>query len=308
MEQYIATNANGETLRWDGTAWRPMPRMSPNAPGAGYLRPAAMGDSKSEQAYYRQWRQSDNSSVASARQQRRDALRAEQLMQKQETGGIFAVPGIGKLAGMLDPEIRELEAIQSRVARANRQPGEGAVSDFDAQQFIAMTYGPDKPTETNRNLIRAQRIANDQALQRRYFMEWHFNNFGTLSGAEEAWDRYAQDNPIFAPESPDSLNDKRLNWRQYFGVANTPGDARPTEAAEDIQRAQPPRRGNPSAEQVRGVDQDMRAGRYDRNAELGSRKRPFVAESQAIADRLAADPKNRGRYIRLPNGALGVIE
>ena len=142
------------------------------------------------------------------------------------------------MAGMFDPEIRELDAIQAEVARTKNTPGSGAISDFDANQFLQMTYGKDKPTETNRMLIQAQRVANDATIQRRQFAEWYKQNYGTTNGFQEAWSRYAQDNPIFDPASVSggtpALNANSKNWREYFGAG---GDARGTAATADVSRS-----------------------------------------------------------------------
>lgn len=196
------------------------------ARGARLLpRARATGDRRSEEAYYRTRRTSEDPAVAQASEGVTAARRAEGLLRRQEaqgegTGGIYGVPIIGPVAGYLDPEIRELNALQSRQARLERQPGEGAISDFDAAQFVAMTYGADKPMETNRALIQAQRVANDARLQKREFDEWYWNTYGTTTGAQEAWRVYAQENPIFDPNSQRAgearLNPDRQNWREYF--------------------------------------------------------------------------------------------
>jgi hypothetical protein len=215
---------------------------NPSAPGFQYLPQAPEGPNKSEDAYYREWRTKDptagNQAVGQARAMAGMARRAEGLLARQKTGGLYGIPVVGNVLGFMDPEIRELDAIQARVARQERQPGEGAISDFDAQQFLAMTYGKDKPTETNRALIQAQRVAADAPIQRRQFGEWYRQRFGTLSGFEEAWDRYSQDNPIFDTQSEavgtPTLNARRMEWREYFGAG---GDARPSQVTGDIRRA-----------------------------------------------------------------------
>ncbi len=200
-----------------------------SAPGRRLLPTAATGDRRSEEAYYGRLRTAGDPAVNQAEQGVAASRRAEGLIARQEaqggmfggTGGIYAVPVLGQVAGLFDPEIRELDAIQARQSRLERQPGEGAISDFDAAQFVAMTYGKDKPVETNRALIQAQRVVNDATLQRREFQEWFFNNYKTSSGVQEAWRTYAQENPIFDPASQQDggqprLNQNRPTWREYF--------------------------------------------------------------------------------------------
>ena len=196
-------------------------------PGARLLpRGRATGDRRSEEAYWGRRRTQGDPAVTQAEQGVAASRRAEGLLARQEaqgqgTGGIYGVPILGTVAGFLDPEIRELNALQARQARLERQPGEGAISDFDAAQFVAMTYGADKPMETNRALIQAQRVINDATLQKREFDEWYFGQYGTTAGSQEAWRVYAQENPIFDPssqrgEGPARINGERQNWRQYF--------------------------------------------------------------------------------------------
>lgn len=237
----IIENDRGDRLQLVNGAWKPL--ANGRAPGSSYLPSLSRGDpDKSEAAYYRQYKEKDDTAVRGAHSGIASARRAEGLLARQKTGGIYAMPVVGKVAGMFDPEIRELDALQSEQARSKRQPGEGAISDFDAEQFLAMTYGRDKPTETNRALIRAQRLADDAVLQRRAFTDWYVDTYGTTNGAPEAWSRYSQDNPIFDPRSEAAgapvLNQKRAQWREYFGAVRGEGDKRETQAAADARAAE----------------------------------------------------------------------
>lgn len=294
----IRTNPNNpnQKARWTGSVWEDAsgstgqnPRsqslapLNANAPGVAYLPGGPIKPDKSEAAYYREWRTKDpqagNQAISQARSGIATDRRAEGLLSRQATGGIYSVPVLGNVVGMFDPEIRELDAIQSSVARQNRQPGEGAISDFDAQQFLAMSYGKDKPTATNKALIQARREANDAIIQRRQFGEWYQGRFGTLSGFEEAWDRYVQDNPIFDPNGEGRLNAGRQQWRQYFGAG---GDARPTGAAG---RTQP----KPGWSQSLPPAQLATAKRFaGSTAAGGSRENPFVPQTEAAFRKLPA--------------------
>lgn len=219
----------------DRASWEPVSdslRPLTAGPGARYLPSRVAPRDKSEDAYFRQWRQTDDPSVGQARAALGDDRRMEALLGRQKTGGVYSIPVLGGIVGAFDPEIREMDALQAKVARQNRTPGEGAISDFDANQFLKMSYGKDKPTETNQALIRARRMANDATIQRRQFGEWYKGRYNSLNGMPEAWDRYAQDNPIFSGEG--MLNSKRMEWRSYFGAG---GDARPGAASQDATRA-----------------------------------------------------------------------
>lgn len=280
------------------------------APGARYLPTAPMRGGTSEDAYYRDWRKADNTNVAAARSgigtsRRVEGLLNRQAQQGQGTGGIYSVPVIGSIAGVLDPEIRELDALQARAARANRTPGEGAISDYDAQQFMRMTYGKDKPMATNRSLIRAQRMADDSVIQRRHYMEWYRNQFGTLSGSEEGWDRYAQDNPIFNPGSERAgtpqLNLKRKAWRAYFGAG---GDERSTQSQQDIEGAAGRRKPGLTPELRTNYQRMFDAGQINRNANAGDRTNPYVAKTDAELKRFLANPTNIALWVMGPDGRM----
>lgn len=307
-----------KSWRWVGSVGpqAAVAQLDPKAPGSAYLPKRMDAASKSEEAYFRAYREKDDERVSEARQGVARARRAEGLLSRQKTGGIYAVPVLGGVAGMFDPEIRELDSIQSEVARLKRQPGEGAISNFDAQQFLAMTYGKDKPTETNRALIQAQRLADDAAIQRRQFIEWHYNTFGSTTGAEEAWDRYVQDNPIFSADSESAgrpvLNQGRRNWREYFGSVRTPGDQRPTQAEADARRAagapakpitaNAPRKKPPVPKAANATYERMRPT-IDTKSPFGTQRNPYVARDWDTLNRL---PK--GSYAVAPNGDFGIID
>lgn len=245
-EGQTATNpSTGERVRYTGGTWVPVTASGSTAPGARLLPSGPRtGDRRSEEAYWGKLRTAGDPALQAAQNGVGSARRAEGLIARQEaqgqgTGGIYAVPVVGQIAGLLDPEVRELNAISSAAARQNRQPGEGAISDFDAAQFVAMTYGADKPTETNRALIQAQRAADDSTLQKREFQEWYVNRYNTVNGSNEAWRSYAQENPIFDPSAQQDgaapvLNRGRQNWREYF----TGEKGLDTQAEIDARRSQ----------------------------------------------------------------------
>lgn len=293
-QPYIVENDAGERKAWNGQDWVTIGNK--NAPGSAYLSAPVGKPDKSEAAYFNKFRTDDNPGVAGARTGVQKARQMEGLLAKQETGGIYGVPVIGSVAGWLDPEIREMDSIQAEAARSKRQPGEGAISDFDAQQFLTMTYGKDKPTTTNKALIQAQRVADDARIQRRQFLEWHYNTFGRASGAEEAWDRYASDNPIFSAASEAAgepkLNAGRSNWRQYFGVVRGEGDKTATQAQQDIQRPPPGGKPKPMGWSQQLPPKQLAAAKMfaGSKAKPGDRGNPFL-------------PTDMDEFKKLPPGA-----
>lgn len=161
--------------------------------------------------------------VAAGRATQADLNRFDALMNVQETGGIYGVPGIGGLArsigGVFDPQVSEMNAIADKITPTMRQPGSGATSDFDARMFQSATVGVGKPKEANAAIIRAAQAAQKLQEEALSFKEAYATaNGGSLRGADEQWRRYLEANPIFDPESPDKpkLNTKRVSYQQFF--------------------------------------------------------------------------------------------
>lgn len=270
---------------WNGQQWQQLPNA--RAPGARYLPQSYGTPDKSEAANFNDWRKEQDVGVNNARNSLAQAREMEGLMSRQDTGGVYAVPVIGDLVGMFDPEIRRMDALQTSAARSKRQPGEGAVSDFDGRQFLKMTYGKDQPTETNQMIIRAERMAAENAIQRRAMGDWYYQTFGNRVGFDEAWDRYINDNPIFSPESETLgrpiLNQGRQNWREYFGAVRSEGDRTPSAAVRDIGRSDGGRKKKPEGWTAGLPAAQRKAALLYKGAtgKAGSKANPFVPASLA---------------------------
>lgn len=148
--------------------------------------------------------------------------RFEALLKVQDTGGILRrLPGAQSVEGAFDAEIQEMTAIQDRLTPRMRQGLPGAASDRDMQIFRGSTVGPDKDPQVNRNIILGYRAQIQNAEDRLAFRQAYFQQNKSLSGADEAWSRYLQANPIFDPDSPvtaPKMNGTRRSWREFFGA------------------------------------------------------------------------------------------
>lgn len=126
-----------------------------------------------------------------------------------------------------------LESGAADMARAERTPGEGAVSDFDAKQFLKIVPGPNRSEAFNVRALQAREQAFVTAQERAQFLEEFRRRNGNMVGAEDSWLRYAKDNPILNPdmdlEKPETmLNPRRKSWKVYFGLEQVPvADATP---------------------------------------------------------------------------------
>jgi hypothetical protein len=123
-----------------------------------------------------------------------------------------------------------LESGGAALARNQRQPGEGAVSDFDAKQFLKMVPGTSRTKEFNSRALEVRSAMDKVAQDKTDFLDAFRRQNKNLVGAEDAWLRYATANPVVNPSidiaKPDSfLNPGRKGWQEYFGVAASAGGA-----------------------------------------------------------------------------------
>lgn len=168
-----------------------------------------------------------------------DLNRFGQLQDVQKTGGIYSLPLVGGLArgiaGVFDPEVREMQSLSDKIAPTMRQPGSGATSDFDARMFQSATVGVDKDPQTNRNIIAGRKAAQQLQQDRLAFTEAYATaNGGSLRGADQHWQRYLDANPIFDPTNTQTptINPNRQPFQKFFAGGGTQEPQAP--AAPDI--------------------------------------------------------------------------
>jgi hypothetical protein len=111
-------------------------------------------------------------------------------------------------------DAQRAEQITTGLARANRIPGEGTISDFDARQFMRMTGGLDKGQSANAAYIKAAKAVQQSALDRQAFNEAFLQANGTMVGADTLWQQYARAVPLFDGEGRFSGRGK--SWSQYY--------------------------------------------------------------------------------------------
>jgi hypothetical protein len=153
-------------------------------------------------------------SVAGAEQKLAELREFEGLAQ-EGTGGIGGYLQTMLPSFMQTDRAQRLEQLSSGLARANRIPGEGTISDFDAKQFLKMTGGIDKSPATNRAFVQASRAAQKAAVDRQAFNEAFLQANGTTIGADTLWRQYSNANTLFNKRG-EFVGDKRPSWGQYF--------------------------------------------------------------------------------------------
>jgi len=156
-----------------------------------------------------------------------------------DTGGQYKIPGAQGLAAGFDPEIAEAKSIIDAMTPMMRQGMPGAASDRDVGMFRGATVGLDKPEVANRNIAKGLSLSRQNLLERREFRQAYFDQNKHLQGADRAWKKYLNTNPIFDHKKKDyTLNAGRKSWREHFS-----GKPAPAEKYTVGQRARDPRTG-----------------------------------------------------------------
>ena len=162
----------------------------------------------------------NDEAVAKANQANAELQRFAFLNETNDTGGATSSPLISGVRGYFDSEFKEMQSITARLAPTMRQPGSGAVSDYDAKQFERGTVSVENPRATNENIAKGMMVGNQNLIAKAEFERAYFDTHQHLQGADQAWKRYLEANPIFDPEAPAgsmTLNTRRQDWRAFFG-------------------------------------------------------------------------------------------
>lgn len=173
-----------------------------------------------------------------------DARRFVELNRSVNTGGLG---GLGAdLAGRAgNPATSEMRAIVDRMAPAMREAGSGAMSDRDVAMYRNSVVGLNKPGPTNQALAEVIAAGAQRTADRLEFLESWAQKNRTLLGAQSAWMKYANSNPLF--DSTGGTTRPRRNvptWQEWTasGGAGVPAQQRqrlPFEATpQQIQRSQ----------------------------------------------------------------------
>lgn len=109
--------------------------------------------------------------------------------------------------------------------------GFGRVTNLDMGVFQKGMIGIDKSPQTNNAIAQALRIRLQNDLDRHEFENNFYSVHGHLRGAEQAWNKYLTDNPIFATKDGKTplydpktqipiLNPNRKDYKTYFSEHN----------------------------------------------------------------------------------------
>jgi hypothetical protein len=141
----------------------------------------------------------------------------------QPTGGVYGLPVIGGVAQSIrtsqDPDASRFNTIAKNMQRNQYVPGEGQISNFERELFQQASLDLGRPMKTNYDLIEANRIGADRAIERAKFYDRYFAVNRSMSGADELWDQYLNANPILIQNEKGEIvsNPNRAkSYEEYF--------------------------------------------------------------------------------------------
>lgn len=160
-----------------------------------------------------------------AQQFGQDAKRFQELNKTTTTGPLMGGGPIGFVRKIGNSDLQEMDALSSKLIPKMREPGSGNTSDFDARMLAKATIGIDKDKKANDSIALGMIAKSQQDQDRSSFLRTYLEGNGTLRGADQAWSKYINANPIFDPQNERviSLNRNRVHWRQFFN--GNQGDA-----------------------------------------------------------------------------------
>lgn len=207
-----------------------------------------------------------------------DANRFISLNQRTSTGGIQNnFPLLSDVTRAFTPDIQEMTSITNRLTPAQREAGSGAMSDRDVEMYRSSVLNPSNEGPVNQAV--AARLKAGATRQRDYaaFLDEYAKVNGTLAGAQEKWDNYSNEHPLYDYKSG-TVRSGVPTWRQYFGVQQQPRQA-----------ARPNQPTTPTKGRVSYTPAQMQAVRSIPGGPRGaggSRTNPTMISTQAQYNRL----------------------
>jgi hypothetical protein len=220
-EGQTATHKDGRKIVWKSGAWRSLQgtgappddtaqRISMRAAGLPIVSAAEDPMSRIPDAKHRSEARMKllQQGTAELAQYRRGADMARARLSEltefdqlnseiKPTGGIISNATNWAASALGNEKLSRMDQLTASMARNMRQPGEGAVSDFDARQFLTMVGGYDKPYATNVRYSRAARALAERQIAQQQFREAFLQANSTLVGSDKMWTMYKDANPVF---------------------------------------------------------------------------------------------------------------
>ena len=156
--------------------------------------------------------------------------RAEQLV---SSGAANTGPIISKLY-TVSAGTAEFEAISNQLGLQGTALLKGAITEAENRKVQSTQPGSDRTPESNLAIINFNRSIMQRAVERGKFDAAWRQSKGTIEGADAAWQKFVQENPITSNKPNDlSINQQNIgNWQGYVtgqGKQLTPA---PTQGAQ----------------------------------------------------------------------------
>lgn len=110
-----------------------------------------------------------------------------------------------------------------KISAMAKQPGEGAVSDYERKLFLLTAPGEDMtPTQNATILGRLQRL---QEIESQYadFLEFAVSSGVSMTDAQKKWREYSDANPVIIqdPNNKAVYDLERKSWQDFFGITDS---------------------------------------------------------------------------------------
>lgn len=140
--------------------------------------------------------------------------RAEQLV---ASGAANTGPVISKLP-TLSAGTAEFEAISNQLGLEGTKLLKGAISEMENKKVQSTQPGNDRTPESNLAIIKFNRSIMQRTVERAKFDSTWRQTKGTIEGADAAWRRFTQENPVTSSDPNDlSINEQNIgNWQGYI--------------------------------------------------------------------------------------------
>lgn len=160
------------------------------------------------------------------------------LNQKTPTGQIAGMQPYRSLRAAFDPNVAQMNAIVEKLTPAQREPGSGPMSDPDIAMYRASVIGVDKPGPANTKIAALARAGEQRRRDYAAYMDYYARLNGTLNGAQEQWDSYSAQEPVYDHKTGTARTAR--SWRRHFGIDGQPKPPRATAGTGPPQGTQAP--------------------------------------------------------------------
>ena len=124
------------------------------------------------------------------------------------------------LTGTDPAKAQRFEGISTRLSRQMRQPGEGNMTDKDAEAYMKIIGGLGNDVAANRAALEAYKKVQIRNQDKAREMDQWIEKNGSLTGFKKYWDRYMEENPLFEAPANDSVGGRKKSLEDLLKEAD----------------------------------------------------------------------------------------